>query len=316
MKIKALSNYNGDLSTRFGDCILIYKSPSLVVYDCGHKEHAEEVERLLLSNPEISQIHVVISHNDSDHTDGVIGLLDFFNSEGYSVTLYSSLYLKSAEKVLEILDDERRTLPATKQRILELFDNIKKIVEKAQQYKFKVKDAIKGTAVSSCSIVGPTEDEFVEVIAYAIENGNGAQIDGETVMNAASLQLKCKLENAQTIILCGDATPSYMHVLEDYDIIQLPHHGKLDSAKSVFDKIDELSDSYSKTYLVSDNTGSGKTSGGSDDLVQYMIEECYDPALNTKTGVVHIPQIGCVNVRRDSKEVRLGAVDCRRGSCN
>lgn len=33
MKLKALSNYDGDKSTRFGDCILIYDLTSMIVYD-------------------------------------------------------------------------------------------------------------------------------------------------------------------------------------------------------------------------------------------------------------------------------------------
>lgn len=41
MKLKALSQYDGDKDTRFGDCILIYNNSSLIVYDCGHIKHAE-----------------------------------------------------------------------------------------------------------------------------------------------------------------------------------------------------------------------------------------------------------------------------------
>lgn len=69
MKLKALSHYNGDMDTRFGDCILLYDNTSLVVYDCGHDQHAEEIKRFLKNNALISQVHIVISHNDSDHTD-------------------------------------------------------------------------------------------------------------------------------------------------------------------------------------------------------------------------------------------------------
>ncbi len=43
--------------------------------------------------------------------------MEYLYSKGYDVTVYSSLYLKSAKKVLELLDDGRRTLPATKQHI-------------------------------------------------------------------------------------------------------------------------------------------------------------------------------------------------------
>ena len=48
---------------------------------------------------------------------------------------------------------------------------------------------------TSCTIVGPTENEFIEVAAKAIdsrESDNIGEGDAqETVMNAASVQLKC-----------------------------------------------------------------------------------------------------------------------------
>lgn len=309
MKLKALSHYDGDKDTRYGDCILLYDNVSLIVYDCGHTRHAQEVEKFLEDNAQISQVYIVISHNDSDHTNGVIGLLEYLYNEQYAVTLYSSLYLKSARKVLDVLDDERRTLPATKEHILEKFDNIKEIVEKAQEYGFTVKDAAVNTKVAIGTIAGPTEDEFVEVVAQAIEDDSVTKIEGETVMNAASVQLKCELDGAQTILLCGDASPSYLHNLDSYEIIQLPHHGKLDDAQRIFE---ELKDSYSKTYLVSDNTGSGATSGGSDELVEYMQEEYYTPALNTRNGVVDIPKKGFANISVSKPQgVKLGEMDCK-----
>lgn len=307
MKLKALSHYDNDINTRFGDCIQLFDETSLVVYDCGHTKHAEAVKAFLQTKTSISQIHIVVSHNDSDHTSGVVDLMDFLYCKDYEVTVYSSLYLKCARKVLDLLDDERRTLPATKQRILETFDKIKAIVEKAQEYGFTVMDATINTKVSSCSIVGPTEDEFVTVVAQAIEDDIVTQIEGETVMNAASVQLKCKLENAQTVLLCGDASPSYLHNLDSYNVIQLPHHGKLDSAQEIFKS---LKDPYSKTYLVSDNTGSGVTSGGSDKLVQYMKDENYDPALNTKGNVVNLPLNGFGSMNSGKPQgVKLGEMD-------
>ncbi|MBQ3513633.1 MAG: MBL fold metallo-hydrolase [Lachnospiraceae bacterium] len=309
MKLKALSHYDNDKDTRYGDCILLYDDTSLIVYDCGHSRHAQEVEKFLEGNSLISQVHIVVSHNDSDHTNGVIELLEYLYNEQYMVTVYSSLYLKSARKVLDVLDDERRTLPATKKHILEKFDNIKGIVEKAQEYGFTVKDSAVNTKVVTGTIAGPTEDEFVEVVAQAIEDDSVTKIEGETVMNAASVQLKCELDGAQTILLCGDASPSYLHNLDNYEIIQLPHHGKLDDAQRIFE---ELKDSYSKTYLVSDNTGSGATSGGSDKLVEYMQEEYYTPALNTRNGVVDIPKKGFANISVSKPQgVKLGEMDCK-----
>ena len=81
MKLKALSHYNGDMDTRFGDCILLYDSTSLVVYDCGHAQHAQEIEDFLCENALISKVHIVISHNDSDHTDGIEKLMEYLYSK-------------------------------------------------------------------------------------------------------------------------------------------------------------------------------------------------------------------------------------------
>ena len=306
MKLRALSHYNGNKNERFGDCILLHDNKSLVVYDCGHVDHANEVKSYLLMNRSIANVYLVVSHNDSDHTDGFFDLMEHLNKSHYKVTLYSSLYLKEARKILEILDDDRRTLPATKERILKLFDNIKEIVEKAQEYGFTIKDGKKGTEIASCIIVGPTEEEFIQVVVKAIEDGSRAKIEGETVMNAASIQIKIKLDNAENLLLCGDATPEFLHNLDIYDVIQLPHHGKLDSATKLFDEID---DSHSKIYFISDNTGSATTSVGSDDLVQYMKEEKYT-SLNTKNGIVIYPHLGLGNASNNKKEgVKLGEMD-------
>lgn len=307
MKLHALSSYNGDSDTRFGDCILIYGDSNLVVYDCGHDNHAKEVTIFLKSHSNIKHVDVVISHNDSDHTDGVKSLLDYLSEHRYSVNIYSSLYLKSAKKILNQFEDRRRNLDATKKHILDTFDRIKEIVEKAQNLGFGIKNAVVGKEFADCVIVGPTEDEFSEVVAKAISDGEVSHIEGETVMNAASVQLKCTLNGSKTILLCGDATPSYLHNLDKYDIIQLPHHGKLDSAKEIFNK---LTDPYSKQFFVSDNTGSALTSGGSDKLVNYMKQEKFSPAHNTKNGVVDLPKNSTSN-SKISKVVYLGAMDFR-----
>ena len=123
-------------------------------------------------------------------------------------------------------------------------------------------------------------------------------------MNAASIQLKCTLENGDRVLLCGDATPIYLNDLDSYDIIQLPHHGQLDDAQAIFD---DLQDPYTKTFFISDNTGSGKTSGGSDKLKGFMKEENYTEALNTQNGVVTLPK----EKVRGSRGVILGALDCK-----
>lgn len=286
MKFKALSHYNRDMDTRYGDCILLYDANSLIVYDCGHNQHSETVKSFLESNPLITHIHIVISHNDSDHTNGVIDLMDYLYDNKYNTSIYSSLYLKHTQKVLDLLDDGRRNKSATNEHILDIFDNIAKIIDKATEYSFEIIDATVDTYVSSAKIVGPTEDEFAEVVAQAIKDNTVTHIEGETVMNAASVQLKCTLDDEKNILLCGDASPSYLHELNSYDIIQLPHHGQLNDAQTIFDK---LNDPYSKTFFISDNTGSAENSGGSVKLKSYMKEEHYKAALNTQDGVIELP---------------------------
>ncbi|MDD4591238.1 MAG: MBL fold metallo-hydrolase [Parabacteroides sp.] len=312
MKLQALSYYNGDKDTRYGDCILLYDNASLIVYDCGHTKHADTVKAFLQSNLSISGVHIVVSHNDSDHTDGVCELLDWlYDQSKYKVSVYSHQYLKHVDTILDKIDDGRRTRESLKKSLLAEFDNIKIIIETAQAYSFPVVEALSGTSVGNATIVGPTVDEFTDVAAKAVDsresNNIGEGHAEETVMNAASVQLKCKLDNAESILLCGDASPTYLHNLNNYKIIQLPHHGQLDDAQAIFE---ELKESYTNTYLISDNTGSGATSGGSDNLVQYMKDELYSPAMNTKNGVVCFPQSGFGSIPSSKPQgVRLGEMD-------
>lgn len=303
MKLKALSHYNGDTDTRFGDCIMISKSSQLIVYDCGHEAHAEAVSDFLKSNTSISEVHIVVSHNDSDHTDGIIPLLEYLSEYGYKTTVYTALYLKHASKVEELLADGRRSKKSICDHILEIFNNISDIVKKAQEYNFSVKDASKGATFATAEIVGPSEDEFVEVVAKAIEEDGSGTINGETVMNAASVQLKITLDNQHKVLLCGDATPQYLKNLNSYDVIQFPHHGQYKDGVEILEGLGDAA--YSKEYLISDNTGSGKTSGGSHELVEYMKEEKYNVAFNTLNGVVSLPVQSMVT-STNSKGVRLG----------
>ena len=75
MRLKALSHYDGNKETRYGDCILLYNNDVLIVYDCGHTCHAQEVKNFLKANSMISQIHIVVSHNDSDRILFIIQIL-------------------------------------------------------------------------------------------------------------------------------------------------------------------------------------------------------------------------------------------------
>ena len=198
MKLKALSHYDNDMDTRFGDCILLYDETSLVVYDCGHSRHAQEVEAFLEKHSVIKAVDVVVSHNDSDHTGGVCELLNWLKDSGkYTVRVFTHQYLKYVDKILDTVDDGRRDRESLKKSLLEKFDHIKEIIETATDCGFDCVNAVPDTAVGTCTIVGPTEDEFIEVAAKAIdsrESDNIGEGDAqETVMNAASVQLKCTL---------------------------------------------------------------------------------------------------------------------------
>lgn len=312
MKLKALSNYDGDKDTRYGDCILIYERSSLIVYDCGHTRHTEYVESFLQENSAITSVNIVVSHNDSDHTNGVCELLDWLSAhKKYSVSVYTHQYLKHVDAILDKIDDGRRNRESLKKALLAEFDNIKEIIEKAQEYDYPAVEALKGTSVGACTIVGPTVDEFTDVAAKAVDTRENDKIgEGhaeETVMNAASVQLKCALDNGNSVLLCGDASPDYLNNLNNYDIIQLPHHGQEDDAKAIFEKLGGKS--YSKDYLISDNTGSGKTRGGSDDIVEYMKNEKYNLPYNTKGKIIDLPLSSATSQSGSQGRVNLGDLD-------
>lgn len=315
MKLKALSHYDNDTDTRYGDCILLYNDTQIVVYDCGHAKHAEYVETFLENSPSIFSVYIVVSHNDSDHTNGVCEFLSWlYDQEKYTVNVYTHQYLKHVDTILDKVDDGRRNRESLKKALLAEFNNIKTIIETAESYNFSCVEALNGTLVGPCTIVGPTVDEFTDVAAKAVDNRENNKIgEGqaeETVMNAASVQLKCTFSNGKSVLLCGDASPDYLKNLENYDYIQLPHHGQEDDAKAIFKELG--GNSYSKSYLISDNTGSAERSGGSDDVIKHMKKEKYAPPYNTKNGIVELPKYSAVTTGVSQGRHYLGELDSIR----
>ncbi len=313
MKLKALSHYENDIDTRYGDCILLYDDTQMTVYDCGHIKHAEYIEAFLERLPLISSIHIVVSHNDSDHTNGVCELLRWlYNCGEYTVKVYSHQYLKHVGTILDKVDDGRRNRESLKKALLTEFNNIKAIIETAENYNFSCLEALSGTMVGNCAIVGPTVKEFTDVAAKAVDNRESNTIgEGqaeETVMNAASVQLRCTFSNGESILLCGDASPDFLKNLETYDFIQLPHHGKETDAKAIFKRLG--GDSYLKKYLISDNTGSAEKSGGSDSLIELMKKEKYNLPYNTKSGIVELPKYSAATTVASQERGFLGELDC------
>ena len=315
MKLKALSSYDGDRDTRFGDCIMLYKTDHLLVYDCGHSRHAEEVISFLKKHSKIKNVDIVLSHNDIDHTAGIELLMTWLSDNAdYTVNIYAHLYLKHTDEILDCIDDGRRKRERLKEALLEEYNNIASIVQSAEEFGFTIIEALPDTSVADCTIVGPTVTEFIQTAAKAVDSRVSDTIgEGdakETVMNAASIQLKCYFDDGKAILLCGDASPDFLKNLDSYHYIQLPHHGQLADARAIFG---DLRDPYEKVFLISDNTGSSPTSGGSDDLCEWMENENYSPALNTKESVVDIPKVVIGNISESSSQTRrscLGDLDC------
>ena len=233
----------------YGDCLLIDTGSSLVVYDCGCEEHAQRVETYMSTNG-YSEAIVVLSHNDADHFDGIPYLVE----KGLVSKVYTQLFLKHKDEILKLLDDGRVTDHSVGERIKKVYSNIASLSKQVT-----LVDALTASEiVSGVNIVGPTEDYALDTIAKALDSNESNRIDAETVINAASVQVSVDFNQTQCL-LCGDASfEAIKDKLADYAVIQLPHHGKPDTAEKIFEAQRAKN---STVYLVSDNTGN--SNGGS-----------------------------------------------------
>ena len=236
----------------YGDCILIDTGNELIVYDCGSEEHAQRVEDYM-SEHGYKQAIAVLSHNDSDHFDGFRYMID----KKLISTFYAQLFLKHKNEIKKLLNDGRVTNKSLGERITDDYDNIAELSESVT-----LMDAIElGEIVSGVNIVGPDKVYALETVAKLLNNSVGDTKDAETAYNAASVQLSVQIQD-KLVLLCGDAAFAAIEdKLSDYQVIQLPHHGKAETADKIFDA---KSDEFLTVYLVSDNTGD--TNGGSDKL--------------------------------------------------
>lgn len=108
MEITFLSSQNySDVTANNGDCILIDTGSELVIFDCGCKEHAERVIKYMKTQ-KYSKAKLVLSHNDSDHFNGIPYLID----EGMISDIYTLLLLKYKDELLEkIMIKELQEIP-------------------------------------------------------------------------------------------------------------------------------------------------------------------------------------------------------------
>lgn len=251
--ILSSKNYENASTTNYGDCILINTGNELVIYDCGHEAHANAVIDYMSKN-RFDKAKLILSHNDSDHFDGILKLL---NENKVSV-IRTTLLLKYKDIILKKIDDKRKTRDSVSQQILDLYDNIAQLsgapLEDIYEHPEDLCDEV--------SIVGPDFDYMIETVAKRLDGREGNTMDGETAVNATSIQTKV-LIGTHSLLLCGDCSfPAIENIVRNYDAVQLPHHGKCKQAEKIFDK---KSDQAYSVYIISDNTGN--TNGGSDNLI-------------------------------------------------
>ncbi len=204
----------------------------------------------------IDKATVILSHNDNDHFAGIPTLI----SKGKVDKLFTVLLLKYKEELLDEIDDGRINRNSIGERIKELYSNIASLSGSVA-----LKDMYENQRElpSQVKFIGPDFDYMIKAAAKGLDNREGNTIDGETITNAASVQIELKLGDKK-VLLTGDCSPEAFSEalnLRNYHYIQLPHHGKLSLAENIFEMT--FPDAQI-TYLVSDNKGN--SNGGSDDL--------------------------------------------------
>lgn len=253
MKIKVLSSQECEnVNANNGDCFILDDGKELVLYDCGCKDYANYVMNYMKEKG-YEKVKIVLSHNDDDHFKGILVLIE----NGKVSEIITVLLLKYVDELLEKIDDKRKNKKSIKRQITDMYDNIKQLSRNNLQ------DAFIHTRITDeIEISGPGKDYILNVAAKGLDTTEGDIIDGETIINATSIHLKVKLGN-KDILLTGDSSfESIMKEnLDNFEIIQLPHHGKKEIAERIFK---EQEDKIDKIYIISDNTGT--SNGGSDKL--------------------------------------------------
>lgn len=257
MEVRFLSakNYK-DPNANNGDCILIDTGSELVIYDCGCEEHAERVLQYM-EDHHYEKAKLILSHNDDDHFLGIPYLVE----KNALSEVYALLLLKYKDDLLDIINDGRRTRDSIAARIEELYDNIKSLGGTNKD--FVLKDIFQEKNVANgVMIPGPNKEYSLQAVAKAIKGDTSDIIDKETIVNAVSTQLSICFGLGRKLLLTGDSNfATIENAVKTHNCIQLPHHGKLEQAKSIF----EIKDNQT-IYYVSDNTGN--SGGGSNDMMK------------------------------------------------
>lgn len=252
IKILSALNYEEHDKHNYGDCILINTGSELIVYDCGSTEHAENVIGYMDLKGYDKAIFI-LSHNDSDHFNGLEKLL----AEKKISKIYTTLLLKYKDDILDKIDDQRKTRDSVARQILDLYSNIAKLTGAPIYDIYENPYEIS----SEVTIVGPDKEYMLDTVAKRLDGREGDTVDGETAVNATSIQVEIYVGDNK-LLLCGDCSYSAIEdKILDYAAVQLPHHGKTKQAEKIFEKKFKQPETI---YVVSDNTGSDN--GGSDNL--------------------------------------------------
>ena len=168
--------------------------------------------------------------------------------------VYTVCLLKYVDDILKLCD-RRKTENSVRKQILDRYDNI------AQLSGFLIDIyPLNKKLTENISIIGPGKNYMLEAVAHKLNSLEGDTIDNETVVNATSVQVEITFDDNRKMLLCGDCSfEAIENEIDDYHIIQLPHHGKERQAKLIFEAVTDINN---KMFIVSDNTG--PTNGGSD----------------------------------------------------
>lgn len=234
-----------------GDCILVDNGYELVIFDCGCEEHAKRAIEYMNAHS-YSTAKLVLSHNDSDHFDGIPYLVE----QGVLSEVYTLLLLKYKTELLDKINDKRRTRDSIAERIEEIYNNIYSLSGKVA-----LKDIFVDTDVATGIVIpGPDKDYALEAVAKRIDSRESDDIDKETIVNAVSTQLSVDFGVNKFLLLTGDSSFAAIEKnIKKHTAIQLPHHGKLSQAEDIFKAANNRT-----IFYVSDNTGN--SNGGSDNL--------------------------------------------------
>lgn len=253
MKIIVLSSQQCEEKDKNnGDCFIIDNGKELVLYDCGCEEYAQWVMDYMKDNG-YEKVKVVLSHNDDDHFKGIPILVE--NGKVEEIT--TVLLLKYVDDLLDIIDDGRKNRESLKKQITEKYDNIKRLSGNNLRDAFSHLEIAEGISIS-----GPGKEYILNAAAKGLDTTEGDTIDGETITNATSIHLKVEVID-KNILLTGDSTFESLKQenLKDFNVIQLPHHGKKEIGERVFEELKSVTD---EVYIISDNTGN--SNGGSEKL--------------------------------------------------